>query len=157
MQLNRNRIECIRVCKKYYGNQFIGGIQTDDYSVKLCRSDLLIPNYMTKRENFLNEVKKSSICITTTGLFDSIGWKFAEYIAASRAIVTEPLCYELPGNISKNRNFLEFKNPTELIKSINILLNDSLLLKNMMEANYDYYKKYVQPDKLIYNTLLKIK
>ena len=157
MQLNRNRIECISACKKYYGNQFIGGIQTDDYSIKTCSSDLLIPHYMTKREMFLNEVKKSSICITTTGLFDSIGWKFAEYIAASRAIVTEPLCYELPGNISKNKNFLEFTNPTELIESINILLNDSLLLKNMMEANYNYYKKYVQPDKLIYNTLLKIK
>lgn len=50
-------------------------------------------------------VKESDICITTTGLHRSIGWKFAEYIAASKAIVTEKLNYspgtELKANFTR--------------------------------------------------------
>lgn len=36
-------------------------------------------------------MKQSRICIATTGLHDSIGWKFAEYVVAGRTIVIEPL------------------------------------------------------------------
>lgn len=156
MQLNMKRIAYVKKCREKYGEQFIGGIKQDEFSMKMCSPDLILPETMTRKQRFLEEVKKSNICIATTGLHNSIGWKFAEYVAASRAIVTEPLNYRLPGNIAEESNYLEFIDEESLIKSIDRLLSDRTLLLKMMRCNHNYYLNNMQPDKLILNTLLKI-
>ena len=75
-------------------------------------------------------VKESDICITTTGLHRSIGWKFAEYIAASKAIVTEKLNYSPGTELKANTNFLEFDTSEELINQV-VLLR-SLKIKRVL-------------------------
>ena len=73
-------------------------------------SEMIQKRHLKKDCYFLNIVKSSDICIATTGLHKSIGWKFGEYIAASRAIITEPLYYEIPGELKRGSNYLEFRN-----------------------------------------------
>jgi hypothetical protein len=96
------------------------------------------------------------ICIATNGLHDSIGRKFGEYVAASRAIVTEELRYQLPGIFSEGINHLEFSNSFDLIKNIQLLEKDRDFMYSMMKSNYNYYRSYLQPDLMVLNTLLKI-
>jgi hypothetical protein len=89
-------------------------------------------------------------------LHGSIGWKFGEYVAASRAIISEPLRYLLPGNFQKNTNYLEFNNPDSLIEQITILLSDQKKTLSIMEANFNYYNNYVKAENLILNTLFQV-
>lgn len=153
--INNNRIECIEACRKEFGEVFVGGIQRDNYSVNRAKS-LLMPFSITNKATFLNTIKRSNICISTTGLHNSIGWKFGEYVAASRAIVTEPLLYDLPGEFENNKNYLVYDNKFELIKNIHKLLESDDYMVNMMTNNFQYYNNYVRPDSIVLNTLLKI-
>ena len=154
-KLNDLRISCIKSCKKEFGEYFIGGLQKDNFSTKYY-PDLIIPPNLTKRKIFLDTIKQSNICIATTGLHNSIGWKFGEYVAASRAIISEPLHYEIPGNFEKNKNYLSFTNDTELISNIYLLMNNRDLILDMMTNNFQYYNNFVRPDNLVLNTILTV-
>jgi hypothetical protein len=153
--INANRIRCIKALRKEFGKMFVGGLQYNSYLGSNSES-LLMPLSMTNRENFLKIIKEHNICIATTGLHSSIGSKFGEYVAASRAIVTEPLNYELPGDFENKKNYLMFYNEHELIENIHHLLKHDEKLNNMMENNFHYYNNYVRSDSLVLNSLLRI-
>ena len=71
---------------KKFGKHVIAGFKPTAYA-KYNFEDCLVPNILTKRKNHLQLVKESDICITTTGLHRSIGWKFAEYIATNKTYI----------------------------------------------------------------------
>lgn len=153
--MNENRIRCIKLCKKEFGKQFVGGLQYNAFTNEHAK-ELIMPTSFTRRASFLNSVKEHNICIATSGLHNSIGWKFGEYVAASRAIISEPLNYELPGNFDNNKNYLMYNDENELLNQINTLLNNKEALFEMMNHNFQYYNNYLRSDKLVLNTLLKI-
>lgn len=155
-QINHNRIELIRKCKMEFGSNFTGGIQLTNYSRSVAK-EFLVSDEITNKGNFINNIKSHNICIATSGLHNSIGWKFAEYVAASRAIVSEPLNFEVPGNFRDKNNYLTFNSPSELIDCINQLIIEKNTIQSMMYENYRYYNNYLNSEKLILNTLLKIK
>lgn len=153
--INTVRIECVKMLRTEFKGSFKGGIVEDAFSSRKCK-EIVLPSLATRRDNFINSMQKSDICIATTGLHNSIGWKFAEYVASSKAIVTEPLQCELPGNFDKNENFVEFINPTECVESVYRLIKNHKLRFKMMRANYYYYNNFVRPDNMILNSLYKV-
>lgn len=153
--INKNRMDCIKACRKEFGKNFVGGLQQDSFSI-LKAKDLILPNALTKRVSFLKTVKESNICIATSGLHNSIGWKFGEYVAASRAIISEPLEYELPGKFDLDKNYFAYNNEQELLTKTAELLKNRDTLFEMMNSNFQYYNNYMRPDILILNTLLTI-
>ncbi|MBY6917959.1 hypothetical protein FDB64_12330 [Clostridium botulinum] len=152
-KINDVRAECIRTCKKEFGDRFIGGLQRDDFSTKYYKDCIIEDESLVKRSIFLDNVKKSNICISTTGLHDSIGWKMGEYVAASRGIVSEKLMYEVPGEFSDGKNFLEFGDINQCLSSIYKLVDDKYYLEKMMFENWNYYHNNVRPDILVFNTI----
>ncbi|MCG8345900.1 MAG: hypothetical protein MI685_12190 [Chlorobiales bacterium] len=150
---NEFRAACIRALRKELGQNFYGGFIHNKFT-KENYSDLLIDNAInSKKGNYLNLLRKYPICVATTGLEGSIGWKFAEYVAFSKAIITEKLQYDVPGNLMKNVNYLEFSMPYECVEKAMQLINDPDLRKMMMINNWDYYRHYVAPDMMILNAL----
>mgnify|MGYP003575829368 FL=1 len=154
-KINHMRISCLDACKKEFGNRFSGGLWLDDFSEKNYKAYTL-PFSKTSKSAFLNQVKSHSICIATTGLFQSIGWKMGEYVAASRAIVSEKLNFELPGRFKEGENYFEFNDEVQLLEKVHLLLSNRELLQQMMKNNYEYYNNYLKPDILVLNTLLTI-
>ena len=154
-RINKNRINCILACRKEFKENFMGGIQKDNYSSKFDK-ELLAPFALTNKGSFLNGIKDHNICIATIGLHNSIGWKFGEYVAASRAIITEPIVYELPGCFDENRNYLTFRNEKQLIYQIRYLMSDKHKLFEIMNNNFLYYNNYLRPDRLVMNALLSV-
>lgn len=150
--INDFRATCIRLCREAFGPQFFGGVSPSTFA-ETFYPDLVIDKKLTNRHHYLNKMKNSAICIATMGLHQSIGWKFAEYVAASRAIVTEDITYQLPGNIREGQNYLVFKTPEACVEQINYLIQHEDLRYQMMKANQDYYQNYVRPDVLIWNSL----
>ena len=154
-RLNKVRISVIKTCRKEFGETFCGGLTDDDFTRSHAKS-LIAPFSSTNKKSYLELVKSHAVCIATTGLHGSIGWKFAEYVAASRAILSEPLVYEVPGSFRKGQNYLEFTDDDELVAGIRCLLGNRSILMEMMKENYHYYNNYVKADNLILKTLLTV-
>jgi hypothetical protein len=154
--VNESRIVCIETCKRQFGDLFTGGIYTYDGFPKHIDPAVIVPDPLKDRRIYLKAVKNHSICIATQGLHRTHGCKIGEYIAASRAVISEPLHYELPGSFDIGKNYLEFESTQGLIEKIEYFYSNRDVLHQMMLNNFHYYNNYVRPDSMVLNTLLKV-
>ncbi|MCF7908323.1 MAG: hypothetical protein K9L86_05590 [Candidatus Omnitrophica bacterium] len=153
IQINETRAQVIRLLRKNLGKRFYGGFRPDRYAVSNFKDILLKNDHSWLQKNYIPLLRQYPICIATTGLSGSIGWKLGEYVALSKAIVSEKLNYLVPGGFSKNINYLEFDKPESCLQeTIKLIENRDLRLK-IMNNNWKYYKKYLAPDVLIMRTL----
>ncbi|MBQ4055386.1 MAG: hypothetical protein IJD17_06685 [Clostridia bacterium] len=150
--INRTRIDIVRALKERYGRNFSGGVVASKYAKKLC-PDLVLPYHKTRKSAYLRRMHKSDICIGTMGVHESIGWKTAEYVAASKAIVNEELKYAVTGNFEKGKNYLEFTSVDDCLAAVERLVFDSALRNEMKKRNREYYDEYLHPKKLIESSL----
>lgn len=82
IKINTDRIALVQNLRKLYGSAFFGGIQDSTFSRKKC-PDLILPRFQIQKKAYLNRMKRSDICIGSTGLHKSIGWKTGKYVAAA--------------------------------------------------------------------------
>ena len=151
--INQMRIDCLRAAREAFGPRFVGGLAWDEFARAQAPDCLLPSESESGRSRFLHRVRRAAVCVATTGLHDSIGFKMAEYAAASRAIVSEPLFATLPGSFTAGVNYLEFTSPDAMVRCIELLLEDPDRRAEMMRANRDYYRTWVRPDSLVLQTL----
>ena len=154
--INNTRLSIIRTLKREFPNQFDGGLIDNGIDHKFA-PELLLPKSVTQRETYIKRMKKSDICIGTTGLHMSIGGKTGEYVAAARAIVHEKFYYTVTGDFEEGKNYLEFTDADQCIANVYKLIDNPDLIYDMQKSNYEYYKKYLEPCQLIANTLEIIK
>jgi hypothetical protein len=152
-ELNRSRAECILALRRELGGRFYGGLAHDDYSKRHFREALLTDPGASTKQTYLDLLKKFPICVATVGLNGSNGWKLGEYVAHSKAIISEPLLYSVPGDFARDRNYLEFSGPDVLVRSAVHLIEDRALRETMIENNYSYYRSFIRPDALVMNSL----
>ncbi|MCL5734673.1 MAG: hypothetical protein M1274_03640 [Actinobacteria bacterium] len=152
-RINEMRAACIRACREAFGEVFLGGFARLEHALREF-PDCVVPTRVpTNRSAFLRLLKQATICVATTGLHDSIGWKMAEYVAASRPIVSEPLRYLLPGGFAPGKNYTEFHNPRSLVSAIDGLLRDKEERLAMATSNATYYHEWVRPEALVRRTI----
>ena len=151
--LNNMRAGCVLLLKKEFGEKFVGGLSHDDYS-RSQWADCLLPDHrLANKSRYLKLLREFPICVATTGLHGSIGWKLGEYVSQSKAIVTEPLMYRVPGRFDAERNYLEFSTSESCVECVTRLFEDYQLRSELMMNNFRYYHSYVRPDSLVLNTL----
>lgn len=150
--INNMRVDIIRKLKKELKENFNGGLSSSKYAITNY-PDCVINADETNRNNYIEMVKKSDICIASMGLHKSIGWKFAEYVASSKAIVSEKLYYDIPGDFKCNINYIEYNSSDECVKKVIQLCKDKKRIANMQRKNYEYYNKFVRPDKQVLYTI----
>ncbi|MDZ7759352.1 MAG: hypothetical protein U5L00_03735 [Desulfovermiculus sp.] len=154
-EMLERRISYLNACKNEFKDYFLGGLIDNNVSRKYAKN-LIVSHNLTEKHIFLKNIKRSSVCIATNGLHGSIGWRFGEYIAASRAILTEPLRYTVPGRFKEGNNYLSYQDENELIENIYYLMFNKKELLKLMWNNYIYYNSYLTPKKLVLNTLLRV-
>ncbi len=155
VEINEFRIACVKECRDKFPDSFIGGIQPTEYALEHLGKDspLIMEKAQTIRGRYINIMKSTDICVSTQGLHRSNPGKIAEYIAASRAIVSEPLYYGVTGDFAEGKNFLSFATVDELISSISTLLDDHEFRHEMMKANQNYRDKYALTEKIVENSI----
>lgn len=152
-KINQMRIDIIRMLRKMEDEiHFVGGLPDTDLAQNMA-PDLIMASKLTDRRNYIKCLRKSDICIGSMGLFESIGWKTGEYVAAAKAIVNERFHYSVPGDFSIGKNYFDFDSAEQCIKIIRSLSANPDQIMMMKIANRDYYQKYLRPDRLIRNTL----
>lgn len=150
--LNAQRISVVRALTKEFGKQFVGGLQFNDYAQRIAK-DLIIKNPSNRRA-YLNAVNDALVVVTTNGISDSIGWKMGEFVAASKAIVCEPLQHIVVGEFINGRNYLEFNSVDECVNNCRRLMDDRALNFELSSNCFDYYNNYLRPDILVLNSLI---
>lgn len=154
--MNETRAQCIRLLRKELGPVFLGGFNHNEYTLKRYPDCLVSDASITDKKPYIRRLMYHPICIATTGLHGSIGWKFAEYIAAARAVLSERLVYHVPGELTPGRHYLEFASPAECVEQARKLIADHRLRKEIMAANSLYYRAHLRPDALMLNSLLAV-
>jgi hypothetical protein len=147
--LNDLRAGCIRALRQRFGRRFLGGFQKSDHACQHYPDCVVEAGVSTVRREYLRCLQSYSVGIATTGLYDSIGWKFAEYVALSKAIVSEPLRFELPGPLASGNNFLEFTAPESCVDQVGKLFDDEELRYRMMAENGRYHLEYGTPEAIV--------
>lgn len=146
--INESRAQCIRLLREAFGERFCGGVAPSAFA---CRdyADVVLENEgLSHKDAYLAFMKQFDIHISTMGLHGSTGWKFAEYIAASKAIVCEPLCYESAGGLADGTHYLSFADPETCVCGVQTLLDDGKRLA-MMRANHAYAETYMRPEAFV--------
>ena len=151
-EVNSMRIGIVKALQKKYPNNSITGIYDSELARKLC-PELILPDKITKRDSYLETMKASDICIGSTGLHGSIGWKTGEYIAAARAIINEAFCYEVTGDFEIGKNYLAFESIDECMAHVDKLFNNPDTVYEMKKNNREYYLNYLRPDVQVANSL----
>jgi hypothetical protein len=152
--INETRACCIRLLKEALGPRFTGGFTRSRFTLERY-GDLVVPPDSTSQQSYLRTLRAFPICVASTGLHGSTGWKFAEYIAFAKAVLSEPLVYDLPGGFASGRNYIEFTSPQECVAGAVRLIEDSTLRRQIMRTNATYYRDYLRPDSLVKNALTK--
>lgn len=153
LQINEMRARCIEQLKKELGPNFYGGFADTKYANETYKHLLLESALISRKRNYLSLLQRYPICIATTGLHGSIGWKLAEYVAFSKSIVSERLKYVVPYGFEAQRNYLEFDTPGTCVSQTMKLVEDAQCRRQMMENNWQYYNEHLMPDKLVLRTL----
>jgi hypothetical protein len=152
--LNRMRIECVRALRKRFGDQFIGGLERERFAMEQAPDCALPAAKSHYKGDYLRLLASADIGIQTTGLEGSIGWKLAEYVAGSKAIVSEKIRHVLPGHFEPGKNYLEFETPEGCVAQVEALLCRPSERYAMMLENQRYYHAFVRPDILVWNSLM---
>jgi hypothetical protein len=154
--LNDERAQLIRVLRRELGERFYGGFTHTPHATRRY-PDLLVGDAARgTKAGYIAQLRSYSIGIATTGIHESIGWKFAEYVAFAKAIVSEPLHYRVTGDLAPGRNYLEFRSIDECVQHVVRLLEDADLRRAMMASNAAYYQSYLRPDVLVMNSLASV-
>lgn len=151
-RMNRDRVQLAAELGRRYGPQFTGGIQFDPKEFRRW-GHLMVRIGRTRRTRYLQAMHQADICIGSTGLNGSIGWKTAEYIAASKAVVNQRFCYEVPGGFREGVNYLPFDDVEGCLAQVERLMKDPQRVYEMGRANHAYYQAYGRPDRMMANAL----
>jgi hypothetical protein len=153
LALNDARAECIRTLRSTFGERFLGGFARSAYTLRHYPDCAAPESISTRRRDYLKLLRSFPVGVATRGLSDSIGWKFAEYVALARAIVSEPLRYEVPGPLAAGANYLEFATPAACVEQVGTLLEDRDARARMMARNADYFREYATPAAVVARVL----
>jgi hypothetical protein len=146
--INRMRVGCIRALREAFGERFHGGVRPTPFSLRHCPDIVLSSPPRGSQREFIRRVREHPVCVTSVGLHGSNGFRLAEFVAMSRAIVSEPLCYDVPGDFAAGRNYLPFRTPEECVAQVARLLESTDEREAMMRTNWDYYGRWQRPDRM---------
>ena len=149
------RINVIEYIRAKYQNSICGISKTPNLLEK--HTNLIIEQKYTNRKSFIEFARRSKVCITTNGLWDSIGWKFGEFIAIGAVILAERLKHITPDDFKENVNYIEYKDKNDFEYKLSELLKNHKLRYELSNNNILYYKRKLEPKALVLNMLTTIR
>ncbi len=151
-RLNSMRADCVRLLRKELGSAFLGGLAHNSYSTRKFKDCLLPDPDLSLPRNYLRVLRQFPIGVATKGLHESNGFKLAEYVSASMAIVSESLQYAVPG-FRPGTNYLDFNTPRECADAAVRLIEEPNTRWQLMLNNFHYYRTHLRPDAVVLSTL----
>lgn len=140
-RLNGMRAETVRLLRKELGSRFVGGV-ADTAVAREMAPDLIVD---TSPGRYLRDLRRCAIAVTTTGLHESTGAKLAEYLAASRCVLSEPVLNALPDPLVEGWHLHTFTSPEQCVAICAGLLADPAKVSAMRHAGWSYFLHSARP------------
>lgn len=151
--INALRAACMRGLREALGDGVTCGFRSTPFA-RAAFADLVVTDTtLTRKRNYLALVKRHPVCIASSGLHRSIGWKFAEYLSMGRAIVSEHLHMRLPGDIAPGTHYLEFDSAQSCVAAVMSLVANRDKRAALIAASHDYHLRHLRPDVLVAQSL----
>jgi len=150
-EVNESRARIIRALRKAFPDRFSGGFAPNPFACQHY-SDL-VSEHPNEPADYLRFTKRHLIGVSSRGLHKSEPFKLAEYMAASLAIVSEPVRNKFSPLLSAGSNLLEFRTPEECVEGCSRILSSPALAAELREASWRYYQSHVEPARHIENLL----
>lgn len=152
-EIDKQRIECVRMLKNEFGERFVGGLGDSEDSRELAPDLITHDPRIETREGYLNSLKGNYINVLSKGLHGCVGARYGETFAAGRAFMTDPFAYLVEGNPQNGINFIEYNDAYSLTNNISKVIDNVDMIHKIENENSDFYNKYIRPDVRILNTL----
>jgi hypothetical protein len=150
-EINEERVRLIRALRAAFGSRFLGGLMPDAFARQHYPD--AITQLPCSLRAYPGVMKRALVAVYTRGLHDSVGFKFSEYLAASRCIVGHAPDAVLPKPLETGRHYLEFSESDQCVAHCEAILADANLVRTMRHANWDYYRGEVEPSAHLRNIL----
>jgi hypothetical protein len=150
-EVNQPRVELVRALQKELGTKFVGGLTPNEYA---CRKfPDLVSKVSARREEFIRAAKHALVGIASQPCISTGSFKLAEYLAASKCIVSPPMTNRLPAPLIDGVNFLGYLKPLECVEQCVRLLENRGFAEDMRCDNWEYYRREVEPAAHVYKLL----
>jgi hypothetical protein len=141
--LNNGRVALVRSLRMEFGPRFQGGLVRNDFALQHYGD--CVTNLPSRPKEFIRWSKRALIGIYTPGLYESLAFKLAEYLAGSKCILAPTLRNELPSPLVVGKHYLSFSTVEKCVSLCNDLLSSPQRARELREAAWEYYVAEVQP------------
>jgi|SRR5271166_3689582 len=138
--VNDERINLLYELRRAFGARVLGGVVPTPFARQ--RYPNLITPLPCRQPQFIRWAKKPLIGIYFRGLFGSVAFKMAEYFAASKCIVSEPISNQLDEPINHLKTY---KSADECISACDLFLSNPKQAQEARQASWNYYLRNVHP------------
>lgn len=149
--INRPRVDLVRALRKEFGRRFWGGLVPNEYAIRTYPD--AITDLSPHRAEYITQSKRALVGVASPPCVQTGSFKIAEYLAASKCIVSPPVAKILPVPLLDNVHYRGFENVDECVAQCALLLGDSSLAEEMRHNNWGYYRREVAPAAHIENLL----
>ena len=140
---NEDRIAIVRALRRAFPNEPAIGLLRSDPAITMA-PELMLPEHVTTVQ-YHQQLRSSLVAVNCVGLSGSVGWKFAEYLAAGNAVVSPPIDKEFLVPIVEGVHYLACHTPQECVELCRRLVSDDALSKRMGDVNRRYFLESVNP------------
>ncbi|NOT07154.1 MAG: glycosyltransferase family 1 protein [Gemmatimonadales bacterium] len=140
---NDDRVETVRVLQRAFPDMATIGIVHSPFA-KQVAEPLLLHRHVNTEEHH-RQLRSATVAVNCVGLSGSVGWKFAEYLAAGCAVVSQPIDKEFLAPIEAGVHYLPYHSPAECVELCRRLLDHPDLMARMGEVNRAYFEQWVNP------------
>lgn len=146
---NELRANFIKACKQNILVNFEGGFAPRSKNDIVDYLDLVVDKRVTLKD-YIEKMKKTSVCFNTPAVLECHGWKLAEYLCLGKPIISTSFTRELPKPIVDQTHLL-FTNGTQedLHDKITAILKNSELSITLGKNARNYYETELAPSKVI--------
>ena len=144
---NETRVALVRALRATFGNRYVGGLRPSQHAVDHF-ADCVVFN-PDNRVWHHNSGLASLIHVNSAGLHGSTGWKFAEALAQSSCLVSEPSLDRQPEPCVDGEHFLSFTTVDQCVAHCEDLLIDRQRANELRHNGHGYYQRHVRPEALV--------
>jgi hypothetical protein len=148
---NEDRIATVAALREAFSSDASIGLVHTPFAQRVAPH--LLTSSKIRTQTYHRQLRDATIGVNCVGLSGSVGWKFAEYLAAGLAVVSQPIEKELLAPIEAGIHYLPYTSPLECIEQCRRLLADEALTERMGAANLDYFRRWVDPPAHIMNLI----
>jgi hypothetical protein len=138
--VNEQRVGLLRALKREFGDRVQGGIVPTPYALRYYKE--LVTAGPSRQSQYIRWAKKPLIGIYSRGLFGSVAFKLAEFLAASKCIVSEPIGNQLSAPLE---HLSIYRSEDECLTACEMLLSNKSLADFHRDQSWSYYTRCVQP------------